>query len=565
MKRALILLPLVLFIGCNCGGRVAPVHLSVEAGPRSLDFGVLAPGDSLRQTLTLTAHGADLHVARIALRDDARGSFSVGAGPELLTAELPAELGVTYAPRAEAAEAASLVVSFEDGLDDLVVPLLGRAVRGAQADAGPTDAGPVDAGTDAGPVDAGTDAGLLDGGVDAGMNAADSGMDAGVDAGVDAGADAGSADAGSFDAGLVVFDGGFCPGNQGFGHTRWPGAGAANLVELHWQGTDYAAFFYGRESWYLRVDAVGQEQPATLQQVTPDLSSASLFVRAARGPTSWGVVYADDRAGLNGRTCYFARVDLTGAVIAGSEISLGPSSDVSCNIAFNPLDSEWGVTWGSNNTTRFERLSSAGARIAGSQLTLSTTSYVARLGMSRSLIWSGSRWVVTWAEPSAIKLVEIDRLGALQTSSLTTVSTGTCFDPAVAVAPGQYGVAWQQNGEVRFARVNEGGGLVAGSNRVLNASAGTASSADVVWDGTVFFVAFTQQPVSTPGMGQRVAIATVDAAGQATPGRVVTCGGSGDDFFPRVTWNGALHAVAYSRQYAPAGTVTQEGRVLLVP
>ena len=108
--------------------------------------------------------------------------------------------------------------------------------------------------------------------------------------------------------------------------------------------------------------------------------------------------------------------------------------------------------------------------------------------------------------------------------------------------------------------------MVAGSEFVLSPrTTGVSSSADLVWDGTQYFVAFSKQPAGASGSGQLTAVARVSASGQPGAIRVVTCAGPGNDFFPRVTWNGVVHAIAYTRQYAPSGTTLQEGRVLLLP
>jgi hypothetical protein len=45
--------------------------------------------------------------------------------------------------------------------------------------------------------------------------------------------------------------------------------------------------------------------------------------------------------------------------------------------------------------------------------------------------------------------------------------------------------------------------------------------------------------------------------------RILTCA-PGNDFFPRVTWNGAVHTIGYTHQ-TNGPTVVQEGRVLIVP
>jgi hypothetical protein len=524
--------------GCNCGSRLIPTHVWVEVSPRSLDFGTVSPGTDAVRMLKVTAHGQAVHPDALELRDDARHSFSA-SGPDTLGDESPVDVPVHCAPTSEGADAALLVLSFsKDGLDDVVVPLVGRAMNGfiEGPDSGTSDSGTSDSGT---PPDAG--AAFPDGG-----EFIPTGCTPMVPA-----------------AGYLVFDGGFCAGNAGFGHVRWPDSAEANLAELHCAGQGYASFFYKNQSFYGGIDALGELEMTTLRQVSPG-PALGVFPRAARGKTEWGLVWSDDRD-VHPRRVYFKRVSFSGSPVPNSEVPMPTAAwDTSASIAYDPLDDEWGVMWGADSAVTFVRLSATGALISNSQRTLSSTADSAyRIGMPRTLQWANDRYVAVWPEGQSILLQELDRHGEPVAASKTTVATATgtnsALDPAVAVAPGQYGVAWFQwagsDFNVHFARVSVGGGLISGSEQVFGPK---SDSPDVQWDGTGFFLAFTQQSAA---MGQQLAIAKVGA--QGLPGRVVTCDASGDAFFPRITWNGAVHAVAYTFQ--PHTTSLQEGRVLLIP
>lgn len=530
----------LMLAGCNCGSRLIPTHVSVEVSPRSLDFGTVSPGSDAVLMLKVTAHGQALHPDPLSVRDDARASFSA-SGPDTLNDESSVDVPVHYAPGAEGADAALLVLSFsKDGLDDVVVPLVGRAMNGLIE--GHDDAGTPDSGTpDAGPLP------------DAGAPFPDGGayVPAGCMPMVPAG-------------GYLVFDGGFCPGNAGYGHVRWPDSAEANLAELHCDGQGYASFFYKNQSFYGGIDPAGELEMSTLRQVSPG-PALGVFPRAARGKTEWGLVFSDDRD-VHPRRVYFKRVSFSGVPVPNSELPMPTAAwDTSAAIAYDPLDDEWGVLWGTDSDITFIRISGAGALISNSQRTLSSTAGSAyRIGMARALQWAGDRYVAVWSEGQSIVLEELDRLGEPIAASKTTVGAVTgndsVLDPAVAVAPGQYGVAWHQwNGpdfNVRFARVAVGGGLISGSEAQFGTK---ASSPDVQWDGTGFFLAFMEQ-----ASGVELSVAKIGP--QSQPARVVTCGGSaGQAFFPRITWNGAVHAIAYTWQYFPGGTAIQEGRVLLIP
>jgi len=560
MRRALLATLVFAASSCTCNSKLNPVHVSLTAEPTALDFGVIAPGTVAQKTLTLTAGGGKVTFDSITVSDDARHAFSIGVPPTSAEPGAPATLTVTYAPGAEGADAASVVVSLtSDGLNEVVVPLVGRALVGADAgsDAGTNDGGSVDAGTDAG-FDGGTDAGT-----DAGM---DAGLDAGTDAGFDAGFDAGS----PYDGGLIIYDGGACMENMGLGNTRWTSFGKAYFPELLWNGSAYDAIFYDiNESYAGHVDGLGQSVGSQIT-ITGSPGAASVLVRSARGADGGiGIVFADDRAGLPNRATYFAQVSPSLSPIPNTEILVQSTTVDAPNVAWNPADQEWAVEYSvSPSSLFFARIDSTGALISGSQRTLSTNAIIGRAGDTRSMVWTGNVWAVAWSEGQSIVLEEVDRSGNLVAASKTTVVTiptpDQVFDPAIAVGPSEYMVGWQDNrggvamARARVARVGFGGGLVPNSEVVVGEPIGLSDAVDVIWDGHQYFVAHGQQD----GTEERVAIATLDVNGNiTTASHIVTCLSPGaNEFNPRITWNGQVHAIAYTYQ----GTIV-EGRTLLVP
>lgn len=147
MRKA-ILLALALTAGCQCGDNVKRTRPAIAAEPASLDFGVLALGQS--QTKPLVVHNtgsAALNVKSLTLKDDPGAAF--GFTPPKLAA-IPGggtgTLQITYTTRAVGRDLAHLIIESDaENTGSLSVALSGLTDP-ARPDAGPGDGGP-----DAGP------------------------------------------------------------------------------------------------------------------------------------------------------------------------------------------------------------------------------------------------------------------------------------------------------------------------------------------------------------------------------------------------------------------------------
>ncbi len=509
--RSIHLLLLATLVGsaCNCGGRVSSVKVTVDVSPRTLDFGVQAPGQLARRSLSFVAHGAPVSVASLTLRDDARGSFSLGIAPMMLQPEVPATIEVVYAPKSEGADSALVVASFVDVADEVTVPVVGRALL--FFDAGmPVDAGFVDAGVDAGFVDAGVDAGFVDAGVDAGF--VDAGVtDAGlVDAGVvvDAGFDAGLVDAGlvvdaGSDAGLVIDAGSDAgvpvdagvPIDAGYGPPNCPvtttirdvSAMTSALPNVIWVGSGYVVAVDERvttTAWEVslqRTDARGG-LVAGPSPISPVDGSSSIWPSVAFSGSEYAITWLDDRAAP--RRVYFARANANLQKLPGSEVVLSPTTGTAsgARVVWSPALSQWGVAWSTTQVV-FQRFDAAGVSLG--QVSLGTGT-VSEAGNPLVATPTGWALVISGNSPNVVEL----GTGA----PVVTPLPGTAQRASIAYGAGQLAVAHDMAAQpIQFLRV-QGGAVVANSTLTV----GTMTTAirpnlpSLGWNGAAFFVVWSE-------------------------------------------------------------------------
>jgi hypothetical protein len=445
--------------------------------------------------------------------------------------------------------------------------------------------------TQVGETDAGADAGAdaeagLDAGTDAGV---DSGLDAAIDAGFgpDAGPDAGSPgmDAGP-DAGMVLCadDGGLFPDASYCGVANVTGVSLqlstqyADRPELLWNGCNYGAAWFERPQagttfniFFNFISSSGQTSGSSVQ-----VSSANGLTHAqvsgAWSGSEYGLTYYENLTATPYYRNLFARVDATGNPVPGSEIPLASSSltQLTPHIAWNPLDSEFGVAWVEEPqgivTQEYLYMAriSDGAVVPGSVTQIRTSGSISLSDTgSHILIWTGSQYALTWSEAGAPYVGEITRTGQLTAASMTAVGSGVVapMRSVVAFNGTEYGIAWMDyrtnTYEVHFGLANAGGGYVAGSDQLLGTAGLYSGEPDIVWDGSQFVVVWDEGTAPI-----RVWVARLTPTGTLVPGnpQTLTCSAD-DEWFPTISWNGAQHAVTYDRTF---GTPEQSEQELLL-
>src|SRR5437870_4524115 len=93
---------LVLLGGCQCNDTAKRARATIELSPGSVDFGILAPGESASAEITLRNAGrAELAISSVAIEGDGRASFHLVEQPRSLTVGESVVLHLTYAPSSE--------------------------------------------------------------------------------------------------------------------------------------------------------------------------------------------------------------------------------------------------------------------------------------------------------------------------------------------------------------------------------------------------------------------------------------------------------------------------------
>ncbi|MBO6933427.1 MAG: hypothetical protein JJ863_00580 [Deltaproteobacteria bacterium] len=333
-----------------------------------------------------------------------------------------------------------------------------------------------------------------------------------------------------------------CAGGTG-DHTVVTGV-QPGLPRVLWTGSDYAIGHFrkptaglpARESYVGRVDAMGTVTSVPTM-VTPDDGELSIWVRLARSATGFGVIYLDDRGAT--RQAYFARLDDTGALVAGSELHLSDAADTIYvhAIAYNPIDREYGVSWvNADSEIHFARISEAGVLLPapGSTSVVDDGDY----GYTGTpLIWADDHYAIV---STPFGVTEIAANGMVTRSG--DIEAGTVLNrPAIAWSGTEYGVVWRQPSDqsIRFTRV-DATGRVSGSERTLHPGP-WAGEPDIVWAdtnewGVVWNVGSASDPYDIHFA--RLAPDGTTRANSAVVSGPVT------DWWPQLTWCGQ-YAIVY--------------------
>jgi hypothetical protein len=337
----------------------------------------------------------------------------------------------------------------------------------------------------------------------------------------------------------------------------------AGLPRLGWTGSEYAFAFPSQssssfESFFGLADPTGSVTTAP-RQFTPNDALWSSFPRFAVATDGFGVAYLDvDVAapgagadgGRYGRQVHFARLDPTGALVAGSEVLVSDpaSGGEAVSIAWDPVDRIYAVVWFTTYSgLHMRRFDATGAPIASADTRIGS-GMLAHTGTP--FIWTGDRFAVLSrslapAPPgSPLTLREVLADGTV----VRTVDLGLSgFGAALAHGGSEYGVVWQQDGGVvEFARI-DASGVVAGSRLVLDAGP-YAGDADIVRGAGEYGVTWHRGSATNP---YDVFFARVTATGTVAETSRLTASPE-HDWWPSITWCGQ-YAVAYVRGAARLG------------
>jgi hypothetical protein len=258
-------------------------------------------------------------------------------------------------------------------------------------------------------------------------------------------------------------------------------------------------------------------------RVTPGDGNQYRLGAAAFNGSEWGFAYSSQLfdAGTGPRIS-FVRMSLDGGLI-GSPIWVGGTTFQNQTypvVAWNPLDSEWGLAWeeyGPGELVKFARIDAAGALVPGSAIQVSTTPISPGSAWvwssTHPLLWDGSGFALFYEEGGWVELAQISGSGSVVSHSQVAAGGGV----GAAWSGLEYGVAWANSAnQTLFALLSPSGSLVPDSVLLLT-DAGW--NPDIVWTGTDWAVEWIQ---SSDG-GQSLWTEHVSSTGAGTTPQQLTC------------------------------------------
>jgi hypothetical protein len=468
MRRAFFLAVLGLALSaCDERAQIAqsPGVLSVE--PRAIEFGFVPAGQSAIRTLTLSnSGGSPVEIAEPGLTS-ARPVFSRAPFPRQIAPKDEIQVELSYrAPEEGGEDRGTLSLSSEG--KQIEVSLHGVSVKEAP-DAGTADASGFG------------DAKAADAVADSGPEPEDAGFADAVAPDADA-PDLGTPDSGgAIDVGPVS-----CPSSVA---ARTVGSHRSALPALTWWGGGYTIVIdevvsespFVFELFLEQTDATGRRIAGPIQ-ISPNDGSSSFWPRIAFSGSEYGIVHLEGQS----RRATFMRADASLRPIAGSITPLGSGpTDTTAAIAWG--HDSWGAAWSiDNGGVRFRRFDRSGTPIG--QEVIVGAAYLSDNGTP--MIATSRGWaIVSAGSPAAV--YEIDLTGMVRTVVLPFNANRS----SIASDGTQYAVVAGDNGGY-FARVQIGGGLVAGS--VAPIGTNRTSLPNVIWHNNEFLVTWSETYAGSP-------------------------------------------------------------------
>jgi len=331
-----------------------------------------------------------------------------------------------------------------------------------------------------------------------------------------------------------------------------PAAVTAGGPRIAWAGDAWGVTWQDKrdgnnEIYFARFDAafnrIGDEV-----RVTNDAGSSSSPSLAWTG-SGFGIAWYDDRDGDS--EIYFARLDAPGAKIGGDvRVTSAAGTSRLPRVAWSGID--YGLLWSDQRDGTWEswfaRVDATGTVVAGSERRLTATPDDSN---PAHFAWNGSVYGIVYNDfrdgDWEIYFQAIDRLGAAVTlETRLTISAGVSRVPVIAWdGAGQFGVAWADSRDgaeaLFFTRVAADGTKITGDHSLTPVvSAGTAIQS-IVHTGGEYALAWIDSAVGNPEV--YFARLAQDALG-GTPIRVT------DDTTvsqnPALGWNGSEYAIAFA-------------------
>jgi hypothetical protein len=245
---------------------------------------------------------------------------------------------------------------------------------------------------------------------------------------------------------------------------------------LVWNGSEHGVAWVDSrdgpaEVYFTRIDVDGTEIGDDVRLTREPSSHGADSERPSLAWTGagWAVAWQDTRAG--NEDIYFARLDEVGNRIGADRVIAADPSG-----AFTPdlirVGDDFAVAWDDERhgggAIYFARLNAAGTMI-GSEVRVTTGGTDA--DHVPSLAWTGTEYGLAWRRHTATEVhVYFQRLGptgspigspTLVSPTATSEPFGEREDgPALAWTGGEYGIAWEEGGGTRFARLDSAGNVI---------------------------------------------------------------------------------------------------------
>jgi len=331
-----------------------------------------------------------------------------------------------------------------------------------------------------------------------------------------------------------------------------PAAVTAGGPRIAWTGSLYGVTWQDKrdgnnEIYFARFDAafnrIGDETRVT--NAAGGSSSPSL----AWTGSGFGIAWYDDRDGNS--EIYFARLDASGAKIGGDvRVTNAAGTSRLPRIAWSGLD--YGLLWSDQRDGTWEswyaRVDATGTVVAGSERRLTATPYDSN---PARFAWNGGVYGIVYDDvrdgDAEIYFQAILRSGATVTpETRLTTSAGTSRNPVIAWDDeGQFGVAWADDRDgadaLFFTRVDQDGTKLISDRTLTGGVAAGATIYSMVHTGGEFALVWTD---ASAGNFEVYFARLAEDALDGTPVRVTD--DPAGSMNPALEWNGSEYAIAFA-------------------
>ncbi len=240
---------------------------------------------------------------------------------------------------------------------------------------------------------------------------------------------------------------------------------------LVWTGSEYGLvwedFRNGNLEIYFSIISESGSEILDDTRISTDDNSDSCDPSLVWTGTSFSIVWEDYRN--DGSNIYFAKLNSSGSIIVSERRISDDDAYLSSNPSLVWTGTRYGVTWEDNRDGNgeiyFARISSSGSKLEDNDTRIS--GFVDYWSCYPSLVWTGTEYGLAWEDWKSgypeVYFARIDSNGSKIGSDKSVTASDNEFSliPSLVWRNNEYGVAWLdgRNGylEVYFARLNSSG------------------------------------------------------------------------------------------------------------